>query len=98
MKQYLVILRHTMDDLPVGLFPTWDEAHAYAWSIGAMPCEWDRDIFATDCSTPCAVAIATFEGCFVKDFEIVRELDYDDGEDDGDEPQPTSDSSPSATV
>lgn len=78
MNGFLVVLRHSMDDLPVGLFATWGEAHRYAMSIKGMPCDWDRDIFQTDCSTPCAVAIATFKDSFVKAFDIVRDFDDDD--------------------
>lgn len=54
-----------------------------------MPCDWDRDIFQTDCSTPCAVAIATFKDNFVKAFDIVRDLEDDDDDDEPSEPTPS---------
>jgi len=89
MNGFLVVLRHTMDDLPVALFDNWEAALEYAMAIKGMPCNWDREVFNTDCSTPCAVAIATFKNSFVAQFDIVRTLDDDDDEDD-DEPTPVT--------
>jgi hypothetical protein len=66
-------------------------------AVNGMPGDWDRDVFQTDCSTPCAVAIATFKDSFVKAFDIVRVFD-DDEDDDEDEPAPEPSPQPVATA
>lgn len=58
---YLVLLRHTIDDLPVRLCATRDEAVAAASALSWEPDDRVRETFSTDCSTPCAIAIVEFD-------------------------------------
>lgn len=57
---YLVLLRHTMDDLPVRLCKTRAEANEVAVNLDEMPSDGIRDLFGTDCSTPVNVCIVRF--------------------------------------
>lgn len=64
MNGYLVLLRHTMDDLPIGLFATFDEAKAFATKHGPDPTDAEREVFHTDCSTPIYMCIVPFAAGF----------------------------------
>lgn len=74
MNGYLVLLNHTMDDLPIGLFETSEAAEAFAKRARPMPAKRIRDIFGSDCSTPCCVSIVQFRNgrpvsdCLAKSF------------------------------
>lgn len=78
--QYLVILSHTMDDIPIRLFEDRDEALAFA---DGLPWEAPSDLMQRlelpDCSTPASVTIVVFnnEGLPISRV-IVKE--YDDEE------------------
>ena len=80
MNGFLVVLRHMMDDLPVGLFETRAEAVAYAKAISPMPGEWDKAVFNIECQTPISVFVAEFRDCFAKSFVMVRDFE-DEGDD-----------------
>lgn len=57
---YLVVLSHTMDDIPLRLFADEEKAKAYAAEVdGNSP---DADYWKTDASTPCSVSIVEFDG------------------------------------
>ena len=73
---YLVLLRHTMDDLPVRLCDTRAEALQVAKEIAWEPSERDRRILKIDCSTPVCVSIVRFDakGHAAK-LEIVRDFE-----------------------
>jgi len=61
MNGYLVVLRHTMDDLPIKLCATYEEALAFAKKTKGMPTRRIRDVIGTDCSTPHSVSVYVFE-------------------------------------
>lgn len=61
MNGYLVVLRHSMDDLPIGLYATEVEAIKAAKRTRAMPTKRICGIIKTDCSTPACVAVYSFE-------------------------------------
>ena len=57
---YLVVLRHTMDDLPLAFITDESEAILFAGKVKPMPTEKIRKVFQTDCSTPICVAVWQF--------------------------------------
>jgi hypothetical protein len=78
MNGYLVVLRHEMDDLPVGLFATQKEAAKCAANLDEMPTTFIRDFYQTDCSTPCSVAIVKFSDGEPWQFETVRDFEKEE--------------------
>lgn len=76
---HLVILRHTMDDVPLKLFVSRKAAEDYAEQVGWNPIDKVRTILNTDCSTPCSIAIASFDANGdLEKCDVVRS--YDDEE------------------
>ena len=75
LSGYLVIWRHTMDDIPVGLFAAEQDAIKAAktmtWTQGYL-CARRLDI---DCSTPVCFAYAVFKNGVASDFVIVARKD-----------------------
>lgn len=61
MNHYLVVLHHTMDDLPLYITDDKDKAFAFADRTRAMPTNRIREVYGTDCSTPCNVCVVTFQ-------------------------------------
>ena len=57
---FLVVLRHAMDDLPIRLFETMDDAVAFARRVKGTPTARIRRVFECDGSTPCSVAVVEF--------------------------------------
>jgi len=53
---YLVIVRHTIDDIPLALFDGLEDAKAYA----AQTWDFSPAYHDTDASTPIAVAVVKF--------------------------------------
>jgi len=62
MNGFLVLLCHTMDDLPVGLFKSFQLALAHARAQEAFPDAILREVYCTDCSTPVCMKIVQFVG------------------------------------
>ncbi len=64
MDGYLVMLHHTMDDLPVRLFPRTPQGETMALlflgRLQPMPKKKIRKIYSTDCSTPVCGTIVEF--------------------------------------
>lgn len=75
MNGFLVLLCHTMDDLPVALRGTRDKAMALVNDLGPMPSEYIRKVFGTDCSTPSCIKIVEFHNGVPVKCEVVREFD-----------------------
>jgi hypothetical protein len=75
LSGYLVVWRHTMDDIPIAFFS--DEAAAYKF---AEKVSW-RDSYKRakqldiDCSTPVCFAVCTFEKGLSTRFEFVARKD-----------------------
>ena len=75
LSGYLVVWRHTMDDIPVGLYAT--EADAIK---AAKTMTWRQGYAAArrmnmDCTTPVCFAYATFENGAATAFTIVDRKD-----------------------
>ena len=70
---YLVLLRHTMDDLPLRFFGENEYAKAkqFARSRGEMPTPHIRAVYNTDCSTPVGVDVVRFSNGVPVDVEMV---------------------------
>ena len=85
---YLVILRHSMDDVPLYLSDQWDKAVDYAKAAGWQPpTEIDVALGLPDMRTPEMIQVIEFRGA--KPHKVVFERLYDDEDgDDGDEPAP----------
>ena len=75
MNGFLVMLVHTMDDLPVALFTTRGEAEQFAREQPEMPTAEQRKIFDADCSTPCAVKICEFQNGSPLGMELAKLFD-----------------------
>jgi len=71
---YLVMLRHTLDDLPVYLTPGYADARRFAEQVDATPSQQIRNVYNTDCSTPCSVFVVTFEDGRPVKVEYVRDV------------------------
>lgn len=85
---YVVILSHTMDDIPMAMFSDWDLALEYANEI-----DWDvspsfaKMLALPDCSTPSVISILTFRNGRPCSRIVVREYEeeenqYSNGDDD----------------
>jgi hypothetical protein len=77
--QHLVILSHTMDDIPVRLFTEYSQAAEFAaemdWDVPARVLnkfDWPN------CSTPCCISIATFRNGVPFSRTIVREFEEEE--------------------
>lgn len=75
MNAYLVLLVHSMDDLPVGLFATERAAVRFAESLKPKPTSAVRRMFQTDCSTPLCVKVVPFVKGRPRGFAIVKDFD-----------------------
>lgn len=60
MNGYLVLLHHTMDDLPVRLVSDKAEAVRIAKQLDFEPSPEIRDVYYTDCSTPVCITVVEF--------------------------------------
>jgi hypothetical protein len=60
MNGFLVLLRHTMDDLPITLCETLEQAEKIARNVEKMPNDWIRAVYNSDCSMPCNVSVVEF--------------------------------------
>lgn len=59
--RYLVVLSHTMDDIPIRLFKDRDEALDFADDLPwEAPADLLQRLERPDCSTPCNVSIVLF--------------------------------------
>ena len=74
MNGFLVVLHHTMDDLPIRLCQDRTEAEKVANETEEMPTDEIRKILSTDCSTPCNVSIIEFVDGRPVDDAVVREF------------------------
>lgn len=72
---YLVIERHTMDDLPIGLFETRAEAVKFAAEFTEPQSEKTVDRLGFDCTTPCNISIVRFRGSRPQSMSCVRSYD-----------------------
>jgi hypothetical protein len=75
MNGFLVLLVHTMDDLPIGLFMSDSAAMSFANEIDEMPTEKIRKVYGTDCSTPNCVKIVQFDCGEPVAVRVVRTFD-----------------------
>ncbi len=73
---FLVILRCTMDDIPLHLFGDRGSAVEYAETVSDELDEGVRVIIDVDCSDTCAVAIAGFAATGqIESYEVVKTFD-----------------------
>lgn len=75
MDGFLVLLCHTMDDLPIGLYETYERAMRIGRGVSEMPTASIRDLFQTDCSTPVCVKVVQFQGGVPVAIHLVKEFD-----------------------
>lgn len=77
--KYLVIVRHTMDDIPIHLCDTKEEALVRAGAIDPDNPEHPTtpEYWGTDASTPMFVGIVTFDDTG-KAIEVENVLDLED--------------------
>lgn len=75
MDAYLVLLVHTMDDLPIGLFGTYQQAARKGRSLLGMPTDAIRELYNTDCSSPVCVKIVEFNLGVPVRVLLVKEFD-----------------------
>jgi hypothetical protein len=77
MSGYLVIWRHTMDDVPVGLFSDRDEAFKVAKTMSRRSAKATADILGFEVSTPVCFTVVHFEKGKAVDFlSVDRDDDY----------------------
>lgn len=75
--QYLVVLSHTMDEIPLRLCDDSDEAFEFARAASwEVPEGMGRILELPDCNTPCVISIWAFKDGVPHGRVIVR--DYDD--------------------
>lgn len=77
LSGYVVIWRHTMDDVPVGLFADQKEAFKVAKTMTRRTATNAADTLGFECSTPVCFTVAQFENGKPVDFHSVdRDDDY----------------------
>lgn len=70
---YLVVLQHSMDDIPLGLYDTKDEAIAKASRSSWYPSsQLQERLNLSDCTTPYLMSIVTFKNGQPISREIIR--------------------------
>ncbi len=74
---YLVVLSHTMDDLPIRLFSDRAEAEKFAGKVEVMPEETERirALFRAARTMPLCVSIVTFRGGVPQKRDVVKSFD-----------------------
>lgn len=75
---YLVELNYGMDDFPIQLCETLEEAIAVAKNTGPELTDEQRKAFNTDASTPICTSVITFENGKPVGGQVVRSFDRDD--------------------
>jgi hypothetical protein len=79
LSGYLVIWRHTMDDVPLGLFGSADAALQFAMTVTFDAAYATARKLEIDCTTPVCFAVVTFENGLPTEIESVDRPDDDDG-------------------
>jgi len=79
---YLVVLRHTMDDIPLLLTSDEQEAIDFAKTVGPDYGEREKITLNTDCGTPVIVAIYPFLDGKLVGMREVKDFTGDAGFDD----------------
>ena len=74
MDGYLVMLCHTMDDLPLGLFQAEHQAREYAKKVKRGDDKLCKSVMNSDASTPLCVKLVTFREGKPKVCEVVQEF------------------------
>lgn len=75
--QYLVMLIHSNDDVPIRLFSDPTEAREFAKHLHWRPTEEIRELFHVDCTTPAGVRIIQFDERGVPNRVFMRCFDED---------------------
>jgi hypothetical protein len=70
---YLVLLRQTIDDIPIGFFANRDEAIKFADNSDGMPSPEIMWIYGDACSSPVAVQIIKFSKGIPVDCEEIKD-------------------------
>lgn len=78
MNGYLVVLVHTMDDLPIGFYLWEEEARHKARRVKPMPTTRIRQVYGVDCSTPLSVKMVQFRNGKPISVELVKEFNSED--------------------
>jgi len=75
MNGFLLLLRHSMDDIPVGLFKTYAQALTESakrkWLLSAA----EERLFVINPTTPMSIAIVEFRSGKAQKMTIVRDCD-----------------------
>lgn len=74
MDGYLVVLRHSMDDLPLMLLSSHDEAVGAATVVQPGDGENVKSLLSIDASTPICVWVYSFRGGQMVEAEKVKEF------------------------
>lgn len=74
MNGFLVLLVHTMDDLPVYFADKEVDAMVFAKNLLPDPPEAVRLVFNTDCSTPVCVKVVRFSNGMPQSVEVVKDF------------------------
>lgn len=81
---YLVNLSHAMDDVPMRLCDSVEEAFAVAKALSwDVPAEMLQRLELPECSTPCCITVTTFQGGVPISRVIVRDYDSEEEASDG---------------
>jgi len=75
LSGYLVIWRHTLDDVPLGLFSSADAALQFAQTVTLDAAYAIANKLEIDCSTPVCFAVVTFEDGRPTDIGFVNRPD-----------------------
>lgn len=80
MNGFVVLLCHGMDDIPVGLFATEQEAIDFGLTVDPMPTPEITDLIERDATTPINVQFVEFVDGVPTRMVIIK--DFDDEESD----------------
>jgi hypothetical protein len=77
LSGYLVIWRHTMDDVPLGLFSSADAALQFAMTVTFDAAYATARKLDIDCSTPVCFAVVPFESGLPTEIAPINRPDDD---------------------
>lgn len=77
MNGYLVVIRHTCDDIPLLLTSDEQEAFDFAGKVNEDDGEAEKKLLGIDATTPCNASVYKFSGGKLCDHQVARNFDED---------------------
>ena len=75
MNAYLVVIRHTCDDIPLLLTNDEQEAMDFAGKVNEDDGEAEKNLLGIDATTPCNASVYHFRDGKLHDHQVIRDFD-----------------------